>query len=73
MKRRLIPQVARCHTVDVGQTPVSALETIQTLGGELGPVVVVDVGYNDISDGYAEGLDRVMRALLDAGVQHARQ
>jgi hypothetical protein len=53
-----------------GETPPSALETIQTLGAELGPLVVVDVGYNDRPDEYAAGLDTVMQALVDAGVQH---
>jgi len=53
-----------------GERPPSALATIKTLGQSLGPVVVVDVGYNDLSDGYADGLDSVMRALLAAGVQH---
>jgi hypothetical protein len=52
-----------------GETPPSALETIQTLGAELGPLVVIDVGYNDRPDEYAVGLDMVMRALLDAGVK----
>ena len=52
-----------------GETPPSALETIQTLGAELGPLVVIDVGYNDRPDEYAEALDTVMRALLDAGVK----
>jgi hypothetical protein len=53
-----------------GERPPSALATIQTLGTSLGPVVVVDVGYNDLADGYADGLDTVMRALVAAGVQH---
>src|SRR5207244_111588 len=50
-------------------TPPSALETVEELGDELGPVVVVDVGYNDAPDGYADGLDEVMRALVAAGVK----
>jgi hypothetical protein len=49
--------------------PPSALDTIDSLGAELGPIVVVDVGYNDLSDGYADGLDRVMEALFAAGVR----
>jgi hypothetical protein len=52
-----------------GERPPSALATIQTLGSALGAVVVVDVGYNDLADGYADGLDTVMRALVAAGVQ----
>jgi hypothetical protein len=53
-----------------GIVPTSALERIEQLGRELGPVVVVDVGYNDVVDGYKEKLDEVMRALVAAGVQH---
>jgi hypothetical protein len=53
-----------------GERPPSALVTIQGLGPSLGPIVVVDVGYNDLADGYGDGLDRVMRALLAAGVEH---
>ena len=34
----------------------------------LGRVAVVDVGYNDTPSGFAAGIDRVMRALVDAGV-----
>jgi hypothetical protein len=50
--------------------PASALETIQTLGAELGPTVVVDVGYNDYASLYHDELDTVMNALVAAGVQH---
>jgi hypothetical protein len=49
--------------------PPSALETIETLAADLGPVVAIDVGYNDEPDSYAAGLDEVMRAALAAGVQ----
>jgi len=52
-----------------GGNPPSALETIRMLGTELGPVVVIDVGYNDRPDEYAQGLDMVMQALVDAHVE----
>jgi hypothetical protein len=51
-------------------SPPSALETIGSLGPELGPTVVIDVGYNDQPDEYSSNLDEVMRALVDARVQH---
>ena len=51
-----------------GNAP-STLETIRTLGAELGPVVVIDVGYSDPPDEYAAGFDPVMQALVDAHVQ----
>jgi hypothetical protein len=52
------------------ESPPSALDVIQTLGPALGPIVVVDVGYNDIPATYEAGLDEVMNALVAAGVQH---
>jgi len=51
-----------------GERPPSALDAIRDLGPALGQVAVVDVGYNDAPSGFAAGIDRVMRALLDAGV-----
>lgn len=58
-----------CWAVD-DPAPESALAAIERLGPELGPTVVMDVGYNDRADTYADGLDRVMAALTQAGVQH---
>jgi hypothetical protein len=51
-----------------GERPPSALEAIGDLGPALGRVAVIDVGYNDAPSGFAAGIDRVMRALVDAGV-----
>ena len=52
-----------------GARPPSALEAIQALGPAVGPLAVVDVGYNDSPAGYGAAMDRVMRALLDTGVE----
>jgi hypothetical protein len=52
-----------------GESPPSVLETVETLGAELGDLVVVDVGYNDWVDRYARDLDTVMAALAAAGVE----
>ena len=52
-----------------GERPPSALEAVKALGGALGPIAVIDVGYNDAPSAYGPALDRVMRALLDSGVQ----
>jgi hypothetical protein len=46
------------------------LETIVSRGPQLGPTVVIDVGYNDQADLYGARLDEVMLALLAAGVHH---
>jgi hypothetical protein len=51
-----------------GERPASALETIRALGPAVGSIAIVDVGYNDSPTGYGAGLDRIMRALLDTGV-----
>ena len=49
--------------------PPSALDTIESLGAQLGSTVVIDVGYNDQAEDYAAHLDDVMQALLAAGVR----
>lgn len=49
--------------------PPSVLDTIAKLGPELGKLVVVDVGYNDVAEGYDASLDAVMQALRATGVQ----
>jgi hypothetical protein len=65
--RRLV--TASC-TVGSEQRPESALETIRRLGPRLGPSVVVDVGYNDYPTVYAPGIERVLKALRAARVEH---
>lgn len=54
---------------EAGGSPPSALDMINAYGTDLGPVVVMDVGYNDAPDTYAAALDTVMKALLANGVQ----
>jgi len=49
-----------------GTTPSTALDVVTVEGHRLGPVVVIDVGYNDWVAVY--DVDRVMRALKAAGV-----
>jgi hypothetical protein len=63
--RRLV--AASC--VFKGTTPATALQVIGAQGRSLGPVVVVNVGYNDWAAVY--DVDRVMRALAGAGVTTA--
>lgn len=50
--------------------PPSALATIQELGSQIGPTVVIEVGYNDLWSSYGNNLDTVMKALVAVGVQH---
>ena len=49
-----------------GSTPSTALDVVTADGHGLGPVVVINVGYNDWVAVY--DVDRVMRALRAAGV-----
>jgi hypothetical protein len=49
-----------------GGTPATALDLVRATGRALGPVVVMNVGYNDWTAVY--DVDRVMRALRTAGV-----
>lgn len=44
-----------------GAKPATALDIIRTQGRSLGPIVVINVGYNDWAEVY--DVDRVMRAL----------
>jgi hypothetical protein len=50
-----------------GTTPPTVLQVVGAQGRALGPVVVVNVGYNDWAAVY--DVDRVMRALKGAGVK----
>jgi len=52
-----------------GSTPATALQAIGARGRSLGPVVVINVGYNDWAAVY--DVDRVMHALESAGVRTA--
>jgi len=54
---------------DNSDHPPSALDTIQAFGSQLGREVVMEVGYNDFYDSFANGFDSVMNALVAAGVQ----
>jgi hypothetical protein len=51
-----------------GTTPPTVLQVVGAQGSALGPVVVVNVGYNDWAAVY--DVDRVLRALKTAGVKH---
>lgn len=51
-----------------GERPPSVLEVVKTTGPALGRLVAIQVGYNDQPDTYGDGLDRVMKAAVAAGV-----
>src|SRR3954454_8002622 len=68
-------QVAICRRVsDVscpfgGTRPATLVDLVPALPA-IGPVVVVELGYNDPETGFAQGLDTAMRELVSRGVQH---
>jgi len=51
-----------------GSSPTTALQAVQSYGRALGEVLIVMVGHNDSAYGYAQGIDRVMRAVRSQGV-----
>jgi hypothetical protein len=50
-----------------GSTPSTALQAVQAYGHSLGKVLIVKVGYNEASAGYAKGIDEIMRAARADG------
>jgi hypothetical protein len=53
-----------------GIAPPTALQLIGMLGPRLGPTVIINVGYNDISAQYAANIEAALDALRRAGVKH---
>jgi hypothetical protein len=51
-----------------GVRPPNVIERAEALGRELGPVVVVAVGYNDYENTYADNIEETLRILGKAGV-----
>jgi lysophospholipase L1-like esterase len=52
-----------------GQTPSTALQAVTALGRSLGDVLIVNVGYNEGSYGYRDGMRRVLRAAFAQGAR----
>jgi Putative Ig domain len=68
-------QVAPCRRIAGdscpynGVRPPNVIDLVQSLGPELGPNVVVAVGYNDHEDTYPQDLQSALTALEGAGVK----
>ena len=52
-----------------GQTPATALQVVTSLGRSVGDVLIVNVGYNEGSYGYRDGMRRVIRAARAQGAR----
>ena len=53
-----------------GRRVPTLLDLVHTLGPQLGPNVLVEVGYNDPAGEFAERVEESIAALLGAGVKH---
>ena len=68
-------EVAACRRVGEascpydGVRPPNVIERATELGRELGPVVVVIVGYNDYESTYADNLEKALATFRKAGVE----
>jgi len=68
-------QVGVCRTLTGRSCPFDGtrvptlVELVRTLGPQLGPNVVVEVGYNDPPATFAQSVEQAISALLAAGVQ----
>ena len=69
-------EVAACRRVGDtscpydGVRPPNVIERAAELGGELGQVVVVIVGYNDYENTYADNIEKALATFRRAGVAH---
>lgn len=52
-----------------GVRPPNVIERAAALGRDLGPVVVVAVGYNDYENTYEDNIEETLRVLSKAGVE----
>jgi Putative Ig domain len=68
-------QVAVCRRLEGESCPFegvqvpTVVELVQSLGPEIAPTVVVEMGYNDFELTFAQSVEDTVRELLDAGVK----
>ena len=53
-----------------GVRPPTVIDRATALGSEMGPVVVVNVGYNDFEANYADNIEQALAVFRKAGVEH---
>jgi hypothetical protein len=53
----------------LGRTPPTALDVVRRSGHDLGSVLIVDVGYNDVSSTYRDDMQDLLRAARGEGVR----
>jgi hypothetical protein len=68
-------QIAACRRVDQlscpidGVRPPNVIDVVNQLGSQLGPTVVVAVGYNDYADQYARNIANAVTLMEHVGVK----
>ena len=69
-------EIGVCRTLEGISCPYEGgnvptlLDVVDRLGPQLGPTVLVEVGYNDPANQFAQRVEDSINALLAAGVQH---
>jgi hypothetical protein len=66
-------EVAPCRRLEDQSCPPgppTAIDLIKKLGPQIGPTVVIAVGYNDFEDRYAAEIEDVLTALAGMNVRH---
>lgn len=69
-------QVAVCRRLEGVSCPFEGaqvptfVDLVHALGSNIAPVVVVEMGYNDFEQTFAQSIDDAVHALLAAGVKH---
>jgi putative Ig domain-containing protein len=53
-----------------GKQVPTVVDLVPSLGSNLAPTVVVEMGYNDFEQTFAKSVDDTVRELVDAGVKH---
>jgi hypothetical protein len=68
-------QVAVCRRLEGVSCPFegvqvpTVVELVQSLGPQIAPTVVVEMGYNDFEQTFSQSVEDTVRELLDAGVK----
>lgn len=68
--------VAACRRVTGTNCPFGGIEApnvvdvIRSLGPKVGPIVLIEVGYNDYADTFAQSVEDAIKAALSAGATH---
>jgi hypothetical protein len=69
-------QVAVCRRLEGESCPFEGaqvptfVDLVHALGPKIAPTVVVEMGYNDFEQTFAQSVEDAIRELLDAGVKH---